>query len=85
MYFFISLVRISQPFGRLAADGDSVELSRVFCLATFVVCNALAQLSVAVYGVGSGAVDPAGDGEGASAAEASVIGGFLRAAPPVVL
>ena len=38
-----------------------------------------------VYGVGSGAVDPEGIGDGASDAEPSVLGGFLRAAPPVVL
>src|SRR5207248_9763824 len=33
------------------------------------------------YGVGAGAVDPSGDGEGASAAEPSVFGGFLFATP----
>jgi hypothetical protein len=43
------------------------------------------RLTVAIYGVGPGAVDPAGTGDGASAAEPSVLGGFLRAAPPVVL
>jgi hypothetical protein len=35
------------------------------------------------YGVGAG--DSAGDGEGISDAEPSVFGGFLRAAPWVVL
>jgi hypothetical protein len=35
------------------------------------------------YGVGAG--DSPGDGEGISDAEPSVFGGFLRAAPPVVL
>ena len=42
------------------------------------------DLSVPVYGVGAGAVDPPGTGDGASV-EPSVLGGFLRAAPPVVL
>ena len=36
---------------------------------------------LAVYGVGLGAVDPPGIGDGASAAEPSVLDGFLFATP----
>lgn len=58
------------------------------CFATFVRLDARArrerlttncpQLAAAVYGVGAGAVDPAGTGEGASV-EPCVFGGFLFA------
>jgi hypothetical protein len=61
---------------------------RAFDFATFVRLDARArrgrlttkgaQLAVAVYGVGAGAVDPAGTGEGASV-EPCVFGGFLLA------
>ena len=59
------------------------------CLATAGPAASQANVDSAhwwrVHGVGSGAVDPEGIGDGASDAEPSVLGGFLRAAPPVVL
>jgi hypothetical protein len=65
-------------------DRDCSGLSlRDIC--TFPRASALRSLStnghhssIAVYGVGPGAVDPAGTGEGASL-EPCVLGGFLRA------
>jgi hypothetical protein len=86
MHFFIPLNRIWQRFGRLSAHRTSTVLARLR-LAMFVRIDARtppllsiiwSQLSVTAYGVGAGAVDPAGTGDGASV-EPCVFGGFLFA------